>query len=363
MDFADRIAALAARVKELRPHAVTEEATKAALINPFIQALGYDIFDPRVVMMEYVADIGTKKGEKIDYAIKRNGEIIFCIEAKCCTATLDASKASQLHRYFHNIPTARIGILTNGVRYEFYSDLDKPNVMDEKPFMIFDFDQVDEALIPELKKLANDVFDVDVALSAAQELKHLRQIRQIIAAEVREPSDELVKLLASRVFSGQMRASVIEAFRPVVKQAFEKYINGVLLERIQGVTDISSSSSDIEAPAAKATAPETAEAPEEKDAIVTTQEEMEAYFIIKAILREVVDPSRITMRDRQSYCGILFDDNNRKPIARLHFNSASVKYLGIFDAEKNETKVKLEDLNDIYNYADQLKAAVSTYLE
>ena len=362
MDFADRISALASRVKELRPHAVTEESTKAALINPFIQALGYDIFDPRVVMMEYVADIGTKKGEKIDYAIKRNGEIIFCIEAKCCTATLDASKASQLHRYFHNIPTARIGILTNGVRYEFYSDLDKPNVMDEKPFMIFDFDQVDEALIPELKKLANDVFDVDVALSAAQELKHLRQIRQMIAAEVREPSDELVKLLASRVFSGPMRASVIEAFRPVVKQAFEKYINGVLLERIQGVTGMGSSSSNTESPAAQTTVPETVEAQEEKDAIVTTQEEMEAFFIIKAILREVVDPSRITMRDRQSYCGILFDDNNRKPVARLHFNSASVKYLGIFDDEKNETKVKIEDLNDIYNYSDQFRKTATSYL-
>lgn len=361
MDFADRIHALASRIKELRPHAVTEESTKAALINPFIQALGYDIFDPRVVTMEYVADIGTKRGEKIDYAIKRNGDVIFCIEAKCCTAKLDAGKASQLHRYFHNIPTARIGILTNGVRYEFYSDLDKPNVMDEKPFMIFDFEQVDDALIPELKKLANDVFDVDVALSAAQELKHLRQIRALIAAEVRSPSDELVKLFAAKVVSGPIRAAVLEAFRPVVKQAFDKYINGVLLERIQGVAEMSS------APAAAPVQEQVAtvqEAPveAEKPAIETTQEEMEAYFIVKAILREVVDPARVTMRDRQSYCGILLDDNGRRPLARLHFNAESVKYLGTFDAERNETRNKIDSLNDIYKYAEQIKATALSYL-
>lgn len=359
MDFADRILSLAQRVKELRPHATTEESTKAALINPFIQALGYDIFDPRVVIMEFVADIGTKKGEKIDYAIKRNGEVIFCIEAKCCTSKLDSSKASQLHRYFHNIPTARIGILTNGVRYEFYSDLDKPNVMDEKPFMILDFDNLDEALIPELKKLANDVFNVDIALSAAQELKHLRQIRQIIAQEVRSPSDEMVKLFASRIISGPMRATVVESFRPAVRQAFETYINSVLLERIQGVTEISSTPS---LPPAQNETIEV-ETPDEKtNEIETTQEELEAFFIVKAILREVVEPNRVAMRDRQSYCGILFDDNNRKPIARLHFNSATNKQFGVFDSEKNETRHKIETLNDIYNFANELKAVVLSYL-
>ena len=361
MDFSDRIMALANRVQELRPHATTEETTKAALINPFIQALGYDTSDPRVVIMEYTADIGTKKGEKIDYAIKRDGDIIFCIEAKCCTSQLDASKASQLHRYFHNISTARIGILTNGVRYEFYSDLDKPNVMDEKPFMIFDFDQVEESLIPELKKLANDVFNVDIALSAAQELKHMRQIRQLIAAEMRNPSDEMVRIFASQVTSGPLRACVIESFRPMVKAAFEKYINGVLLERIQGVADMSAISAPV-APQTEENVVPLEEGETKNDGIVTTQEEVEGYLIVKASLREIIDPARVTMRDRQTYCGILLDDNGRKPICRLHFNSATVKYLGTIDAEKNETKNRIESLNDIYKYAEQIKAAVEVYL-
>lgn len=364
MDFSDRIMALATRVQELRPHATTEETTKAALINPFLQALGYDTSDPRVVIMEYTADIGTKKGEKIDYAIKRDGDIIFCIEAKCCTAQLDAGKAGQLHRYFHNLATARIGILTNGVRYEFYSDLDKPNVMDEKPFMIFDFDQVEESLIPELKKLANDVFNVDVALCAAQELKHMRQIRQLIAAEVRHPSDDMVRLFAAQVTTSPLRAPLIESFRPMVKAAFEKYINGVLLERIQGVADMSGPSSvPVESRPEKAESAHPDGEEDGKAGIMTTQEEVEGYLIVKAILREIVDPSRVTMRDRQTYCGVLLDDNGRKPICRLHFNSANVKYLGTFDAEKNETKNKIDSLNDLYKYAEQIKAVVEGYLQ
>lgn len=102
MEFSDRVKALATRIQELREHAsVTEEATKNALILPFLQALGYDTFDPRIVVPEYTADVGTKKGEKVDYAIKRDGEVIILIEAKCAGTCLDSGKADQLHRYFH----------------------------------------------------------------------------------------------------------------------------------------------------------------------------------------------------------------------------------------------------------------------
>lgn len=213
MSFDDKIFSLATRVQELREHATTEEATKTALILPFLQALGYDTFDPRVVVPEYTADIGTKKGEKVDYAVKRDGEIIFLIEAKCAGVCLDASKASQLHRYFHNAPATRIAILTDGIRYEFFSDLDKPNLMDERPFMVFDFANIEKALIPELKKLANDSFDVGVALAAAQDLKHLRQIKTRISSELECPSDALVKSLAADLHCGNWMASIVEQFR------------------------------------------------------------------------------------------------------------------------------------------------------
>lgn len=361
MSFEDKIFALATRMQELREHATTEEATKTALILPFLQALGYDSFDPRVVVPEYTADIGTKKGEKVDYAVKRDGEIIFLIEAKCAGVCLDATKAGQLHRYFHNAPSTRIAILTDGIRYEFFSDLDKPNIMDERPFMVFDFANIEKALIPELKKLASDSFDVDVALAAAQDLKHLRQIKTRIAAELECPSDALVKSLAADLHGGNWLVSVVEQFRPKVKLAFEHYINDVLIERIQGIARPNLypgiSPQESETPAQ----PEASGCVEESG-IVTTQEEIDAYLIVKAILCQVIDPARVTMRDRQTYCGILLDDNGRKPICRFHFNSVSVKYLGTFDAEKNETKHKIERLDDIFGYAEVLKATIHGYL-
>lgn len=126
-------------------------------------------------------------------------------------------------------------ILTDGVQYQFFSDLDKPNIMDDKPFMIFNFDKLEEALIPELKKLANDSFDVDVALSAAQDLKHLRQIKQLIAQELASPSDTFVKHFVAQIYDGQLRASVLDDFRPKVSLAFDHYINDILLSRIQGI--------------------------------------------------------------------------------------------------------------------------------
>ena len=92
----------------------------------------------------------------------------------------------------------------------------------------------------------------------------------------------------------------------------------------------------------------------------TTEEEVEGYYIVKSILREVIDPRRVTMRDRISYCGILLDDNQRKYICRLWFNS-SQKYVGLFDEEKKEERVPIGDLNDIYQHAERLKATVATY--
>lgn len=357
MDFAERIQELGSRVKELKPHITTEEGTKTSLILPFLQTLGYDTFDPRVVVPEYTADTGTKKNEKVDYAVMREGSPAFLIECKCCGAQLDPGKANQLHRYFQNTPTARIAILTDGVVYKFFSDLDRPNMMDERPFMIFDFNNIEEALIPEIKKLANDRFDVETTLSAAQNLKYTRQIKSLIAQEFLEPSDAFVRIFASQVYSGQLRASVIDDFRPKVRQAIHHHINDVINERLQGAM-ADNNYSHPEPPEDVAEAEET----DAKPGVVTTQEEIEAFFIIKSILREVVAPERIFMRDTKSYCGVLLDDNNRKPLCRMHFNTGQ-KYIGTFDAEKNETRHPIGTLDEIYGLNEEIRKVVDYYTE
>ncbi len=353
MDFADRIMALSARVKELRSLATTEEGTKTSLILPFLQTLGYDAFDPRVVVPEFTADVGTKKGEKVDYAVKRDGVVIMLLEAKAVGATLDGKKAGQLHRYFHNIESAKIGILTDGVVYQFFTDLERPNIMDEKPFMTFDFTAIEAPLVNELKKLCNDCFDVDIALASAQELKYLRQFKKLVAEELASPSDELVKLFAKQVHTGNIWANLLDGFRERIKTAFEHHVNDIINARLQGAMQ----------PNAYPIKPlgeelELAEAPKLENSVVTTEEEIEGYLVVKAILREISDPARVVMRDTMSYCGILLDDTNRKPICRLHFNAQSAKYIEIFCAEKKGTRHKIESLNDLYKYADQLKTTV-----
>ena len=136
MDFIDQIKQLADRVESMKPQLQTEEATKNALIMPFIQALGYDVFNPNEVVPEFTADIGTKKGEKVDYALKQEDKVIILIECKGINDEL-VKHDSQLVRYFHACE-AKFAILTNGQLFKFYTDLENQNKLDEKPFFEFD---------------------------------------------------------------------------------------------------------------------------------------------------------------------------------------------------------------------------------
>lgn len=361
MDLIDQINQLGVQIRKQLEYIQTEEATKTALIMPFIQALGYNVFDPTEVVPEFVADVGIKKGEKIDYAIMRDGKPCLLIEAKACAVDLDSAHFSQLYRYF-NTTEARFAILTNGIVYRFFTDLDKPNVMDDRHFLEFDMLDVKEALVDELKKFTKTAFDVDEILSTASQLKYTSQIRRIMAKQLKEPDDDFVRFFAAQVYSGPLRQSVREQFKEITQQAFKQFINEQINDRLKTAL-----ADERPMPASSETnGPEPSEATEEEQEegtkIDTTDEELEAYFIVKSIVREVVDASRIAMRDVHSYCGVLLDDNNRQPICRLRFNS-SQKYIGFFDADKNEEKVPIESLDDIFKYADRLRAAPGYYDE
>ena len=357
MDFSDAIRAHAKRVMELKDHAVTEEAGKMALIVPFLKIIGYDPNDPRVVIPEYCADFGEKKACKVDYAIKRGDDIVIIIEAKKVGEALDGAREGQLQQYFQSLLPVKIAILTDGVIYKFFTDLEHQNVMDKKPFMTFDFSAVDDTLVPELKKLCNDCFDLRTALCAAQELKYLGHIKKLVAQEMETPSEDMVRLFAKQVYDGHLVSRIIDDFRPRVKLAFENYTNDVLNARLQSA--MQPSVSPIKT--AEDPAPDGGEEANRDNRIVTTQEEIDGYHIVKAIMSKVVNPSRVIMRDQLSYCGVLLDDKNTKPICRMHFNAASVKYLETFDAEKKGTKHKIEGLSDIYKHEDALRAAITYY--
>lgn len=203
MDLIDRLTELSKTASRVIDQLETEEATKNALIMPLINALGYNVFDPTEVVPEYTADVGTKKGEKVDYAIMREGAPIILFECKTAGADLDKEHASQLYRYF-SVTDARFGILTNGVNYRVFSDLESPNKMDSRPFLEFSILDINDDVAEQLKKFAKATFDLEDILSTASDLKYTKGIKRALMEEWTNPSEELVKLFASRVYQGRM---------------------------------------------------------------------------------------------------------------------------------------------------------------
>lgn len=191
MEFNESIKQFSERVSIMKNTISTEESTKMSLIVPLFQLLGYDVFNPLEFCPEYTADVGIKKGEKVDYAILEDGKPNILIECKSCSETLD-KHASQLFRYFSTTP-AKFGILTNGVIYKFYTDLEEANKMDLIPFLEINMENIKDSSINELKKFCKENFDKDKIFSTAEELKYTSLIKGILASEYDNPSEEFVR--------------------------------------------------------------------------------------------------------------------------------------------------------------------------
>lgn len=358
MEFVDQIKQIAQRAEGITCSIQTEEATKTALIMPFIAALGYDVFNPQEVTPEYTADIGTKKGEKIDYAILRDGTPVIFVECKWCGADLTQEHASQLFRYFATTSATRVGILTNGLVYQFYADLVEKNKMDEKPFFIFDIQSYDETALKELQKYTKTAFDADTIISSASDLKYTGEIKKILSDLLNDPEEEFVRYFTTRVYGGRFNAKVKAEFTAIVKKALGQFIRERINERLNAALD---QEKKAENEAAVAIAEE-AQASTPDKGITTTQEEIDGFNVVRAICCQAVDAQRIFIRDTKSYCGILFDDTNRKPICRLYFNSATRKYVGLFDTG-NEEKVPVDSPSDLFSLSSRLLATASLYLD
>lgn len=364
-EFIDLLQTQAARIPALCPRLQTEEATKNALIMPFIGALGFDVFNPLEVIPEYTADFGVKKGEKVDYAICKEDKIIMLFECKHCGGDLSISHASQLFRYF-SVTEARVGVLTNGIVYKFFTDLEAPNKMDDTPFLEIDMNKLNEQVVSELKKLTKPAFNVDELVTGAADLKYTREIKRMLAEQMEDPSDEFVKFFASKVFSGVLTPPRREYFAGLTRQAFKTMLAEQISHRLQSAmgdsapVNLTVSTNAPQPMTVDVTVSSDEQGEVKKDLVVTTESELEGFHIVKAILRQNVEPHRIIARDTQSYFGILLDDNNRKPLARLYFNRGQ-KYLGLFNDQRQETKVPIEDLNEIYAHTDELKKVLAFY--
>ena len=357
MSFDEKIAALIQRLPKLMDHIETEEATKNALVMPFISALGYDVFNPKEVVPEFTADIGTKKGEKVDYAIMREGETIILLECKKANGDLSKENMSQLYRYF-SVTKARIAILTNGIKYMFYSDLEEPNRLDVKPFLELDLDNPKSNALAEVKKMAKEDFDLDRMLSTASELKYTSEIKKELTVQSENPDEEFVRFFFQRIIpGGRFTSTMKEQFTPLVHKAFNQFLSDKVSDRLRYALE---SEKDSNGKSDKELKADDTTSLKDDNGIVTTEEELEGFNIVKAIATRCVKPNRVVHRDTKSYMGILLDDNNRKPICRLHFNRQQ-KYLGILNSNKDETRVPIDSVEDIYLHADQIIETVKSY--
>lgn len=353
MDFSEKIKGFVVKIPKLSENVATEEATKNALIMPLLNMLGYNVFDPFEVVPEFTADHGTKKGEKVDYAIILNNKPQILIECKALSSDLNNELASQLFRYF-SVTDAKVGVLTNGVKYRFFSDLDSPNRMDDKPFLEIDLLNLKDPQIIELKKFAKENFDPEGLTSTAITMKYTKEIKEILTNELSSPSEDFVRYFAKQIHSGPFTKPVRDKFTPITKNAFNQFINDKINERLQSALtqDDSANENNVES------IEESEENP--NDGIITTDEEWEGYYIVKAILHEIINPEKVAIRDSKSYCAILYEDNNRKPICRFYFNR-NKKFVGFFDNNKNMEKIPIESLNELYQYSGKIKATANIY--
>ena len=359
MDFSDKIKQFSKRIEMIKDKLETEEATKTALIMPFFSLLDYDIFNPLEFIPEFTSDLGIKKGEKVDYAIMKDEKPVILIEAKGVNDKL-TKHDSQLFRYF-TVTEAKFAILTNGIVYKFFTDLEEANKMDDKPFLEVDLLDLNDMKINELKKFTKDNFDIDTIFNTASELKYTNLIKTQLTNQLNNPSDDFVRFIISDFFTGVKTSNVVEKFRPIVKKSMQQFVNDFMNDKIKSILN------DNEKVSEEISEDEPNEVDElevniQEKNIVTTDEELEGFNIVKSILTEISAPEEITYKDVERYFGILYKNNTRKWICRLCFNS-SKKSIIISDNNKREKRYYIDTLSDIYKYKTELLESLSKYIE
>ena len=336
MEFEERLKEFIERIKKIKDSINTEEATKTSLIMPFFSLLDYDVFNPNEFIPEYVADVGIKRGEKVDYAIVLNNNVSILIEAKSVNENLD-KYSSQLFRYF-GTSTAKVAILTNGITYKFYTDLDETNRMDTIPFLEINLLNLKNNDITELKKFIKSNFDIDIITANASNLKYAKSIEKVLSDEFNNPSDEFVKLILNKgVYDGVKTQNVLDKYKSVVRKSISRYINLLINEKLKSALN-----------------PETTNNEEINDnGIITTDEELESYYIVKSILSEITNPDDIYYKDNINYFAILYQNKVTKWVCRMYFRE-NTKYVIIPDENRNEVKYEINSVSKIYRLKDKI---------
>lgn len=366
MGFKDDLQRLSAQIAERMGHVVNEEMAKQVLILPFLKVLGFDVYNPLEIRPEYTADFGKKKGEKVDYAIFKDGTPVMFLEAKALSEELGNHDA-QLARYFNSTPQVRFAILTNGVTYKFFSDLNASNIMDQSPFLIIDMTNLTATDTEVLANFKKDSFEAEALVKYAEELVYTSNINAKLKDLFRNPPDDFIRYLVKDFSDTRVTSAVIERFRPIIK----KSISLALIDMVsQGLFPQESGSEDPgSGQNPPADIPQSAEAsPPPSDiggkSVITTEEELESFAMIKKILeKNGKDVSELGGKDTTIYYGIFvksvfrwfirlnLDSANKQVITKLRVEEAQqlAKGFMVDQAPKGigESRVYIDSHNDL----------------
>lgn len=357
MDFIDQVKQFSKRVESMKDSIQTEEATKTSIIMPFFSLLGYDVFNPSEFVPEFTADVGIKKGEKVDYAILLEDEPVILIECKWIGEPLEKHD-SQLFRYF-GTTKAKFAILTNGQIYRFFTDLDEPNKMDETPFLEINILDMKDFQVAELKKFHKATFNLTDIFDTASDLKYSHEFQKVLAKELQNPSDDFLRLFLTSSYSGVKTQAVMEKFRPVLKKALNNYISELMNDKIKSALEVNTDSTPQ---------PPVQDEPDDESQpnvptskIVTTAEELEAFVVIKLLLKDIVPLSDIAYKDTINYFGVLYQGKSTKWICRLSLNDTH-KVLMLPDENKKVIKIELDNIYQISEHANEIIDVLKRYL-
>ncbi|WP_223557122.1 type I restriction endonuclease [Lysinibacillus sphaericus] len=360
--FVEQLKNLTTRIDSLKDSITTEEATKTAIVMPFFQILGYDIFNPLEFSPEFTADVGIKKGEKVDYAILNDGAPVILIECKSIAENL-TKHDSQLFRYF-GTTSAKFGILTNGIEYKFFTDLEEPNKMDTTPFFTFNILELRDNHIQEIAKFRKETFDLENISSTASDLKYLNALKSYLSVQFETPDEEFVKFLVQQIYDGLKTKNALEKFTPIITKGLKQIVNEKVNDKLNAALKSTGDSKVHVTLPDPNNEEEPKVEPVKDDSIVTTPEELETYSIVKVILKDTISPERIFYRDNRSYFNIIIDNSIRKWIIRVFFEK-NRNFIVLNDAltDKERTVIEFVQPIDLLNYSEQIINTVQDYVE
>lgn len=221
MSLFDALSLIAEQITQHRELMNKSEATvEQVSVMPFIDALGYDSQNPAEVRKQYAI----LNWDAVDFAVLRNNEPIMVIEAKKSSEAL-TKHWKQLFQYF-NADKARVGILTNGIEYRFYIDSVKQNIMDDEPSLTINLENLDKVAVAQLDGFTKTRFHPEQSLRKVK-------ISNMLARELQRPSDDFVRYVAKQIHSGTVRQTVIDEYRPIVKQCLYEFVKQKTKEPVQ----------------------------------------------------------------------------------------------------------------------------------